>query len=259
MIHFTLASFERLERQLLSVVQSVDCLDLYLINSTIYFYTMSATVPKPETTTEEVPPGSPSKDLILKYLSLAIDNSPKEVQPYLKKASPYIVKFADFVEKVIPVLEKIYNKLLELWAIVEPYRPQLLAPAFMGFIMCFFGGSFLTLIAAVEAWNMCGYESTVDCINMLIHDFKAVANANKEDDKKDDDGDGVADVLQVSNTQLLTRKTLLFLKVADPERISHALTGITAGGMAVVAALKLRVSDVATLKYFIVLTIPIPL
>lgn len=173
-------------------------------------------------------------------MSLAIDKSPKEAQPYLKKAAPFVIKFAEIVEKVVPILEKIYNKLLELWVKIEPYRPQLLAPAFMGFIMCFFGGSFLTLIAAVEAWNMVGYESTVDCINMLVEDFKKVAQANKEDDKEDKDGDGVVDVLQVSNTQLVTRKTLLFLKVADPNRISHALTGITAGCMAVVAALKMR-------------------
>jgi len=50
----------------------------------------------------------------------------------------------------------------------------------------------------------------------------------------------VPDVLQVSNAELLTRKSLLVLKVVEPERVSHALAGITAGYMAVLAALKLR-------------------
>lgn len=189
-----------------------------------------------------VTPNTSTKELMRKYVSLAIDNSPKQLQPHLKKAAPFVDKFIDFVEKMAPIVEKIYQKVMELWAKVEPYRPELLAPAFMGFIMCFFGGSFLTLIAAVEAFNMCGYESTMACVKMLIDDFKIVIEENKKDDDKDEDGDGVKDVLQVSNTQLLTRKTLLFLKVVEPERVTLALSGITAGCMAVVAALKLRVS-----------------
>lgn len=183
-----------------------------------------------------------SKDLIKKYLSVAIDNSPKQVQPHLKKAVPVVLKLVELAEKLTPVIQKLYAKALELWAKIEPYKPHLLAPAFMGFVMCFFGGSFLTLIAAVEAFNMCGYESTMACIHMLIEDIKIVAKENANDDKKDEDGDGVADVLQISNSQLVARKTMLFFKVAEPERITQALAGITAGTMAVMAALKLRVS-----------------
>jgi hypothetical protein len=190
-----------------------------------------------------------TKELAMKYMSLAIDNSPKQAQPHLKKVVPVVIKLIEIAEKLAPVVEKLYLKAMELWKKIEPYRPQLLAPAFMGFIMCFFGGSFLTLIAAVEAFNMCGYESTMACINMLLEDFQLVMKENKKDDQKDDDGDGVADVLQVSNSQLLARKTLLFFKVVDPNRITMALSGITAGGMAVVAALKLRVSFVQMCQY----------
>lgn len=182
-----------------------------------------------------------NKEMLMKYWSLAVDNSPKQIQPHLKKATPIVGKLIDFAEKMIPILEMVYAKIMEIWAKIEPYKPHLLTPAFMGFIMCFFGGSFLTLIAAVEAFNMCGYETTMDGINTLIESFKKVKKANKEDDKKDEDGDGVSDVLQISNGQLLARKTLLFLKVVDPNRVSEALTGIVTGGMAVVAALKLRV------------------
>ena len=63
--------------------------------------------------------------------------------------------------------------------------------------MCFFGGSFLTLIAAVEAYRMCGYDSTIKCINVILDDLKKVAAENKKDDKEDKDGDGIADTLQV--------------------------------------------------------------
>ena len=55
-------------------------------------------------------------------------------------------------------------------------------------IMCFFGGSYLTLIAAVEAYKMVGYESSLKCITTLIEDFKKVVEANKKDDSVDADG-----------------------------------------------------------------------
>jgi hypothetical protein len=61
-----------------------------------------------------------------------------------------------------------------------PYRPELLIPSFIGLVMCFFGGNFLTLIAAIEAYKMCGYETTLNCINNLIADFKKVADVNKK-------------------------------------------------------------------------------
>mmetsp|Transcript_27054 Transcript_27054/g.54183 ORF Transcript_27054/g.54183 Transcript_27054/m.54183 type:complete len:354 (+) Transcript_27054:121-1182(+) len=203
-------------------------------------------------------PNASSKEMAMKYISLAIDNSPKEVQPYIKKIQPIVLKAIDLAEKLAPILQKLYEKIMELWKKVEPYRPELLAPAFMGFIMCFFGGSFLTLIAAVEAFNMCGYESTMNCINMLVEDFKIVIEENKKDDSEDLDKDGVPDVLQVSNAKLLTRKTLLFLKVVDPNRVTLALSGITAGAMAVVASLKLRFAKTITLGNAIANTIQKP-
>lgn len=138
-----------------------------------------------------------NKELALRYWSLAVDNSPKTVQPHMKKLTPFIGKAVDLVEKLIPILEKLYAKCVELWKVVEPYRPQLLLPAFAGFVMCFFGGSFLTLIAAVEAFNMCGYESTLKCVEMLVEDAKIVIAENKKDDKEDKDGDGISDVLQI--------------------------------------------------------------
>jgi hypothetical protein len=206
---------------------------------------MSQTKEKKEVTASPVPVNASGKDLVMKYMSVAIDNAPKQMQPHLKRAVPIVLKLYEVVEKLSPLIEKLYAKWQELWVVIEPHKPHLLIPAFAGFVMCFFGGSFLTLIAAIEAFNMCGYDSTVACLKMLAEDLKIVLKENEKDDQKDEDGDGVADVLQVSSSQLIFRKTQLFLKVADPNRISQALAGITAGGMAVVAALKLRVRPVS--------------
>ena len=46
---------------------------------------------------------------------------------------------------------------MAFYATLKPYHPELLAPALMGFIMCFFGGSYMTLIAAFEAYRQSGW------------------------------------------------------------------------------------------------------
>ena len=151
------------------------------------------------------------------------------MQPYIKKAAPFIGIIADVIYKTIPILVYIWNKLVEFWVMLGPYKPELLLPAFAGFIMCFFGGSFLTLIAAFEAYRMCGWEQSYQCIKDLGTDFKKFEEVNKIDDTKDDNNDGIADVLQISSSELGTRKVLLFLRSVDPNRLSSALSGLNAG------------------------------
>jgi hypothetical protein len=51
-----------------------------------------------------------------------------------------VEQIADVVEKMIPVMIMIYNKIVEFWVKISPYHPELLAPAVMGLVMCFFGG-----------------------------------------------------------------------------------------------------------------------
>lgn len=133
---------------------------------------------------------------------------------------------------------------MELKKQAEPYKLELLIPGIIGLIMCFFGGSFLTLIAAVEAYRIIGWQSTYKCIKDLYDDFLKFYEVNKEDDEKDDNNDGVADTLQISNEELIKRKALLFLRTVDPKRVSDAIKGINAGFLAVIATLKLQFAKV---------------
>ena len=98
---------------------------------------------------------------------------------------------------------------------------------------------------------MCGSDETIKHIHELYEVFKKASEANKKDDKVDKDGDGVADVLQISNTELVVRKTTLFLRVVDPVCLQETLTGISAGGMAVLATLKLQVLTNTIFLHFI--------
>lgn len=199
-----------------------------------------------------------TQEMIVKYMAVAVEKCPKNIQPYVQKATPIVVKIVEIVEKLIPLVEKLYMLALKYWIKLQPYKPELLLPSFIGFVMCFFGGSFMTLIAAVEAWNMCGSEATIDCIKMLYKESKKLVEENKKDDAKDDDGDGVSDVLQTSTAELAKRKTLLFFRVVDPQIITDAMAGITAGFMAVIAALKLQFAKTIALGNAIANTVEPP-
>lgn len=119
---------------------------------------------------------------VTRYVTAVGESSfvPKNIQPHILKAAPHIGRAVELLESLIPIIQAYYEKAVALWKKLEPYRPELLIPSFIGLVMCFFGGNFLTLIAAIEAYKMCGYETTLNCINNLIDDFKKVADANKK-------------------------------------------------------------------------------
>lgn len=169
------------------------------------------------------------------------------IQQYFVMISPYVAKIQSGFETLLPYLHAAYEKYLTAMKILEPYRVDLLLPAFLGLVLCFFGGTFMTLVAAAEAYRMCGYENSVKCIEDLVEDFRVFEEANSKDNAEDKDGDGVADVKQIGSQELATRKTLLFLKTVDPGRLTTAIAGLNSGLLAVIATLKLQFAKSITL------------
>jgi hypothetical protein len=168
---------------------------------------------------------------------------PASFKPHIVKAAPIIGKVAQKIEDLIPVVQMIYGKLVEVWIFLKPYKVDLLIPSAVGFILCFFGGSFLTLIAAVEAYRMVGYESSVKCFNDLVEDLKKVVDASKKDDEDNANGEKK----EVDSKQIVARKTLLFLRTIDPDRVTAAIVGLNSGFLAVLATLKLEFAKAITL------------
>ena len=77
--------------------------------------------------------------------------------------------------------------------------PWDLVQALVGLGLCFFGGKYCASIAAAEAFYLTGwYERTTRfTLGQIYTEIVLVVDANEKDDKKDDDGDGVADVKQL--------------------------------------------------------------
>lgn len=193
------------------------------------------------------------------FLLAAADKIPHPTaKKYFLASIPYIVHVTLLFEEAMPYIKMAVHKWRELVKQLEPYKLHLLLPSVFGLIMCFFGGEFMTVIAAVEAYRQVGYETTFNNIRSLIEDWNKFAEADKKDDTVDADNDGIADVKEISTEQLIMRKTLLFLRVVDPIKVTTAFSGIQSGILAVVATLKLHFAKAITLGNSIGQALEIP-
>jgi len=147
------------------------------------------------------------------------------------------------VATVAPHVIFAYQKAREVYRILPGNVLQALA----GFIFCFFGGLFPTLLAALEAARLSGWDETVRSINIILEESAKVVEESKKDDEVDDDGDGIADVNQISGNELVMRKAKLIMTKMEPERVNDALSGLYISWLAVMATLKVQFARTVTM------------
>jgi hypothetical protein len=109
-----------------------------------------------------------------------------------------------------------------------------------GFVLCFAGGLYPTLFAAIEAGRLCGWDRTEKALMDLFEQSSLVYEAEKKDDKVDENGDGEADVDKLDAKELVLRKTKLALTTMDPGVINEAFAGLYTSWLAVFATLKIQ-------------------
>ena len=152
------------------------------------------------------------------------------------EAIPHIIKFSRAVYSF-------YKKL-----------PILYVTLIIGFVMCFFGGIYPTLFAALQVsdavrsafdffWSVCqllyvrlrlqsqaaehsGLSTVKKALSVLSNEVMVIIEENKKDNATDADGDGVSDVDEISNREFIQRKTTLVLKKMDPEKVNDALSSL---------------------------------
>eukprot|EP01127_Copromyxa_protea_P014478 TRINITY_DN403_c0_g2_i1.p1 TRINITY_DN403_c0_g2~~TRINITY_DN403_c0_g2_i1.p1 ORF type:complete len:390 (-),score=94.40 TRINITY_DN403_c0_g2_i1:34-1203(-) len=165
----------------------------------------------------------------------------------LQKAKPVVEMAKQASTAAIPYLLIVQEYFFLAWAYVEPYHPEEFAPALLGLFMAFFGSQFFTTFAAVEAYRVCGWQRTVDCLSALYSDFRKVWKANQEDDEEDADGNGISDVLEIPTRELALRKINLVITTVDPLKIADAISGISVGFMGVLASLRTQLAQTITI------------
>jgi hypothetical protein len=162
----------------------------------------------------------------------------------LKQAAPIISLLWQFINMVAPLY-------VNMWALcLRAYEtlPLELLEALMGFGMCFAGGAYCTSIAAVEAFRITGWDTTRRALRDVYAEAKNIHAAHQTDEKKDEDGDGKADVLALAPAELLQRKVkVLALAVKDPDKLMTALGGLYTSWLAVQGTLRLQYAKTITL------------
>eukprot|EP00740_Mantoniella_antarctica_P019794 CAMPEP_0198705718 /NCGR_PEP_ID=MMETSP1468-20131203/390571_1 /TAXON_ID=1461545 /ORGANISM="Mantoniella sp, Strain CCMP1436" /LENGTH=276 /DNA_ID=CAMNT_0044464591 /DNA_START=125 /DNA_END=955 /DNA_ORIENTATION=- len=169
------------------------------------------------------------------------------IRPYMERALPAVVSLGNLVDVAEPYFCAALAYLQYVLALLQPYHPEEFMPAIAGFVLVFFGGNFFTLCAAVEAYRLVGFDDTKKALEHLASSYKVACAASAKDDTVDADGDGVADVKQIDNKQLVLRKAAVVAKAVDPELMGEALTAIYAGLMAVVATLRVKFAACVTI------------
>jgi hypothetical protein len=122
---------------------------------------------------------------MIRYLRLLVMFSPEPLSSLLAEIEPVVVRWTSaihFILLTVYILLEILLEIgIELYAVLQPYKPERLVPSFAGLVMCFFGGSFVTTIAAAEAYRLVGYESTMACVQSLLEDYRAILQAAERD------------------------------------------------------------------------------
>jgi len=133
--------------------------------------------------------------------------------------------------------------------------PKRLIKVIYGTLLCFFGGMFIATIAAAEAFFAGGWRKAYYSMLNIYDNARYVSYALEEDDYKDDDGDGVADVDQISGNELVQRKTVLaMVTIKRPEELQEAVGNVWTAYLAVLATLRFQFARITAFAHAIAAT-----
>ena len=85
---------------------------------------------------------------------------PEQYAKYMQKLKPVISPVMDVLYIIVPYVFMLASRLKDVWEMLQPYHPEELGGAFCGLLMVYFGGTYVSTIAAVEAFRQCGWQRT---------------------------------------------------------------------------------------------------
>eukprot|EP01048_Picozoa_sp_COSAG05_P003907 COSAG05_NODE_192_length_14608_cov_6.266386_8_plen_340_part_00 len=182
------------------------------------------------------------KERFEKLTSAAADSAPPWAAKYIKMAAPAISSVATFAAAAWPCIHLACEKGYQVYLLT----PTNLIMAAVGLVLCFFGGTYQCLFAAIEAARLSGWETTLIALQDLASEAQLILDVNEKDDKKDEDGDGKADVSTLDAKALLLHKTHLVLTKCNPDKINTALGGLWLAWIGVIATLKVQFAQTVT-------------
>jgi len=212
-------------------------------------------------------------DIATKDDKITKDSDNKDEEPLLKQVIyklEFCVKPAiKYIQIALPFLILFTQQANKIYSRLAGDEVQLLT----GLILCFFGGIYPTLFAAIQAAKHGGAGLVKSSLKDLAEEALIIIEESKKDDAKDDDGDGVADIDEVVPKELIIRKTKLILTKMNPQKVDKAIANLYTVWMSVVATLSIqfartialsltlsdfmkKVADEHLIKHIIVVTPP---
>lgn len=139
---------------------------------------------------------------------------------------------------------QLYRHAYAVWCLLPLDMMQML----LGLTLCFFGGTYVALIAAVEAFRTMGGEKLYGDLTYVAVQMQAVYEANVADDELDLNNDGIADVDQITPQELTQRKLRVSMLAVDaPDKLQSAVGALWAASLAVLATLKFEFAQITAL------------
>jgi len=182
----------------------------------------------------------PDKELIGKYLD-GLTNQAETLNPKLGGCMVVMKPFIVLPIQLFMCLSPFYMWVYKWVFVIYEALPKNAVTALFGLALCFFGGTYVASIAAIEAFRQMGFDKVLSELSVVYSDYQKVSSASAKDDEEDKDGDGVADVLQIPAGELAQRKIMLALRaVEEPQRLQSAVGSLWASYIAVLATLKLE-------------------
>jgi len=175
---------------------------------------------------------------VARYIQSVSDvgDNPK-LQETLENLKPYVIGALGVLRYVIEGYFRLYSA---VYAVVEKLPADELKFV-VGFILCFFGGVFVALIAAIEAFRTMGGQSLYDDLGYIKVELDNVVKAHDADEQVDANRDGVRDVEAMGSQELVQHKAMVFMQsINDPKRLQGAVGNLWSAYLAVIATLSLK-------------------
>ena len=181
------------------------------------------------------------EDRIAALVDEAQKRAPPQIAQLLKQFGPILVPAIHIIITIVNILGPLYMLLFTSLYTLFTWMPWDLLEATIGVCLCFFGGGYCASIAACEAFLMTGWPTTKRHLTEVWESANAIIAANEADEKKDDDGDGVADVKKLPAAELIDRKFRVAAQAVEhPHQLAAALGGLYTGWLSVQGVLRIK-------------------
>lgn len=198
--------------------------------------TRGKVVSQPADSRDRTLAGISEANRVCELLSLASLRPPPKIVECIRVCQPLVEALIMGMRLVAPVFFAFYKFLYFLYCVVPTNELKMI----YGAALCFFGGKYCASIAAVECFRRTGGDKLLICLKELGANAQAAYQASVEDDKIDDDSDGIADVKQISTQDWYKRKLGVVLRSVDPDVLAQAVAGLYQGFIGMVMSLKFK-------------------